>query len=304
MISLKQIRYALAVAKHLHFRKAAEDCAISQSALSTALSEMEKLLGFAVFERDNKKVLITPVGAQFLDKAQSLQLQVDDLMNLADAQRGTLSFPMQVGMIPTICPYLLPRVLPELALQYPEFEMNVYEEQSAQLVDKVRSGEIDTAVLALPYPIEGLLSFEFWQEDLFWISHKEDNPSTNEVVTTKELEQSKLILLRDGHCLKDHALSACQLSSEQAKSLNATSLTTLIQLVIGRFGSTLIPELALTQLVKANPSLSVKRLAEKGPHRRLAFVVRPNYTNLKNIDALIQIFKSQLKQQQTNLAAS
>jgi len=255
MISLKQIRYALAVAKHLHFRKAAEECSISQSALSTALSEMEKLLGFAVFERDNKKVLVTPVGAQFLEKARGLQLQVDDLMSLADAQRGELSFPMKIGMIPTICPYLLPLVLPKLTEQY----------------------------------------LEFCQEDLFWISHKDDITSTNEVVTTKELENAKLILLRDGHCLKDHALSACQLNSEQAKSLNATSLTTLIQLVLGRFGSTLIPELALTQLVKANPSLSVKRLAEPGPHRRLAFIVRPNYTNLKNIDALIAIFKSQLK---------
>jgi len=285
MISLKQIRYALAVAKHLHFRKAAEECSISQSALSTALSEMEKLLGFAVFERDNKKVLVTPVGAQFLEKARGLQLQVDDLMSLADAQRGELSFPMKIGMIPTICPYLLPLVLPKLTEQYPNFEMQVYEEQSAPLVEKVRTGEIDTAILALPYPIDGLLSFEFCQEDLFWISHKDDITSTNEVVTTKELENAKLILLRDGHCLKDHALSACQLNSEQAKSLNATSLTTLIQLVLGRFGSTLIPELALTQLVKANPSLSVKRLAEPGPHRRLAFIVRPNYTNLKNIDA-------------------
>ena len=295
MISLKQIRYAIALEKHLHFRKAAADCSISQSALSTALSEMEKLLGFSVFERDNKKVLITPVGADFLAKARNVQLQVEELMSLADIQRGVLSYSMKVGMIPTICPYLLPKVLPQLNAKYPQFELNVFEEQSASLLEKVRSGEIDTAILALPYPTEGLLTFEFWQEDLFWISHSDDVTSTSEIVTTQELERARLILLREGHCLKDHALSACQFGSEKAKSLNATSLTTLIQLVIGRFGSTLVPELALDALVKSDSNLSVKRLAESGPHRRLAFIVRPNYTNLDDINALISLFRSQLE---------
>jgi len=295
MISLKQIRYAIALEKHLHFRKAAADCSISQSALSTALSEMEKLLGFSVFERDNKKVLITPVGADFLAKARNVQLQVEELMSLADIQRGVLSYSMKVGMIPTVCPYLLPKVLPELNAKYPQFELNVFEEQSASLLEKVRVGEIDTAILALPYPTEGLLTFEFWQEDLYWISHSDDVTSTSEIVTTQELERARLILLREGHCLKDHALSACQLGSDKAKSLNATSLTTLIQLVIGRFGSTLVPELALDALVKSDSNLSIKRLAEAGPHRRLAFVVRPNYTNLDDINALISLFRSQLE---------
>ncbi len=295
MISLKQVRYALAVEKRLHFRRAAEDCSISQSALSTALSEMEKLLGISIFERDNKKVLVTPIGKKFLDKARDVQLHVESLMNLADAHRGVLSYSMKVGMIPSVCPYLLPKILPELNAQYPDFQLNVFEEQSHSLVEKVRTGELDTAILALPYPIDGLLSFEFWQEDLLWISHSEDVSNSNEVVTQQELESADLILLRDGHCLKDHALSACQLSSDKAKSLNATSLMTLIQLVIGRFGSTLVPELALDALVASQSNLSVKRLVEPGPHRRLAFVVRPNYTNLDDINELISVFKSQLK---------
>ena len=294
MVSLKQIRYALALEKHLHFRKAAADCSISQSALSTSLSEMEKLLGFAVFERDNKKVLITPVGSQFLDKARNIKLQVDDLMNLADRQRGVLSYSMRIGMIPSICPYLLPKVLPALNAKHPKFELNVFEEQSESLVEKVRTGEIDTAILALPYATDGLLTFEFWQEDLYWIAHHHDVSNTSDAVTAKELEHADLILLREGHCLKDHALSACQLSSDKAKSLNATSLTTLIQLVRGRFGSTLVPELALDALVHGNSDLTAKRLVEPGPHRRLAFVVRPNYTNLDDIDELISIFRSEL----------
>ena len=125
MISLKQLKYALAVETHLHFRKAAEACSVSQSALSTALSEMERQLGFAIFERDNKKVLITPVGQQVLDKAKSISLQMEDLMRVSEAQKSVLSYPMSIGIIPTICPFILPIVFPELRAQYPEFEMNV-----------------------------------------------------------------------------------------------------------------------------------------------------------------------------------
>lgn len=295
MISLKQIRYALAVEKHLHFRRAAQECAISQSALSTALSEMERQLGFAVFERDNKKVLVTPIGQEFLDKAKGVQLQIDDLLKLSQTRDSVLSYPMSVGIIPTICPYLLPKILPALTQQYPSFEFNVIEEQSAPLLSMVRSGEIDTAILALPYPTDGLLTFEFWQEDLYWISHANDATSDADVVTAKELESKKLMLLKDGHCLKDQALSACGMGSEKAQSLSATSLSTLIQLVIGNMGSTLIPAMALEQLVASSNQLKAKRLAEPGPHRRIAFVVRPNYTNLNNIEALIDLFAQELK---------
>ncbi len=296
MISLKQIRYALAVEKQLHFRRAAEECSISQSALSTALAEMEKQLGFAVFERDNKKVLVTPIGQQFLDKARDVQLQIDDLLKLSQTRAAVLSYPMSVGIIPTICPYLLPKVLPALAQSHPNFEFNVVEEQSAPLLDMVRSGEIDTAILALPYPTEGLLTFEFWQEDLYWISHGDDDLSDTDVITAKELENKKLMLLKDGHCLKDQALRACKMGSEKAQSLSATSLSTLIQLVIGKMGSTLIPAMALEQLVASSQTLNAKRLAEPGPHRRIAFVVRPNYANLNNIEALIDLFTIKLQE--------
>ena len=143
MISLKQIRYALAVEKYLHFRKASESCTVSQSALSTALAEMEKQLGFSIFERDNKKVLVTPIGQEFLNKARQVQVHVDDLMKLSQTRDAVLSYPMSVGIIPTICPYLLPKVLPSLSENHPNFELNVIEEQSATLLEMVRSGQID-----------------------------------------------------------------------------------------------------------------------------------------------------------------
>ena len=294
MISFKQIQYALAVAKHLHFRKAADEASVSQSTLSTAIAEMEKQLGFEVFERDNKKVLVSQVGKLFLAKAKEIQMHMQEVEQLVQSQKGVLSFPMQMGIIPTICPYLLPRVLPALGEQYPEFELNITEDQSAPLIEKVRSGELDTAIIALPYPIEGLLTFEFWQEDLFWVSHCDDKCASGDSITSEELSNSNLMLLRDGHCLKDQALSAGKLSSRSTKSLDASNLTTLIQLVLGRMGSTLIPELALDQLVNIHPSLKIMQLSQTGPHRRLAFIVRPNYANLNNIEALMALFKSEL----------
>ena len=297
MISLKQLKYALAVETHLHFRKAAEACSVSQSALSTALSEMERQLGFAIFERDNKKVLITPVGQQVLDKAKSISLQMEDLMRVSEAQKSVLSYPMSIGIIPTICPFILPIVFPELRAQYPEFEMNVVEEQSHILVDKVRSGEIDTAVLALPFATEGLLTFEFWHEDFYWVTHEDDvTPDVTEVAS-KDIEQSRLMLLKDGHCLKDHAITVCKSNDNISQGLSATSLNTLIQLVIGKAGTTLIPEMALQQLIQNNSPLRTMHLSEPGPHRSIAFVVRPNYAGLKNIEALIALFKTELGKQ-------
>lgn len=295
MISIRQIRYALAVEKQLHFRRAAEECSISQSALSTALSEMEKQLGFNIFERDNKKVLVTPIGKRFLDKASEIQVQLEDLMSLSQTQESLLSYPMSIGVIPTICTYLLPKVLPALNAQYPEFAMQVVEDRSAQLVEMVKTGVIDTAIIALPYPVDGLLTFEFWQEDFYWISHAEDQSYRfDDRVTSSELGSKQLMLLSDGHCLKDHALAACKKVERDSSTISVTNLSTLVQLVIGNRGATLIPEMALDQLVKGNKHLKVRKLEEKGPHRSLAFIVRPNYTNVDNIEALIALFREQL----------
>ena len=296
MISLRQITYVLAVAKTLHFKRAAELCSVSQSALSTAISEMEKQLGFQVFERDNKKVLITPIGAQCLEKAHNIKIQMDDLYQLGQALKSPLSYPMSLGIIPTIGPYLLPKVLPSVRHQYPDFQLRIIEDQSHELVNKVRNGELDTAVLALPFDIEGLLAFEFWQEDFYWITHRDDKLALQKEITSAELKHSRLMLLKDGHCLKEHALAACKLpSNETDTTLAATSLNTLIQMVAGRMGTTLVPAMALDQLLSGNSELRAAHLNEPGPHRKVAFITRPNYPGVRNIELLIQMFRQELK---------
>jgi len=295
MVTTKQLYYALAVEKTLHFKKAAEHCNISQSALSTALSELEKQLGLQIFERDNKKVLVTPVGKEILDKARSIILQVGELQHLADEQQSPLSFPISVGVIPTIAPYLLPKLFPVLEAHYPQAQLNVVEEQSHVLVDMVKRGEIDTAILAMPFPCEGLLSLEFWQEDFYWVALKGDKHTNQKEITSNELTHSKLMLLKEGHCLKDHILAACKLPDQTANhGFGATSLNTLVQMVLGKIGTTLIPKMALEQLTLQNETLSTVHLSEPSPHRRIAFIIRPNYTRMSSIEALIELSKSSL----------
>lgn len=295
MISIKQLSYALTVEETLHFKKAAEKCNISQSALSTALNELEKRLGLQIFERDNKKVLVTPIGKRVLLQARSIMLQVEDLQHLAESQKRPFSYPLTIGMIPTIAPYLLPKLLPILKQQYPLARLNIVENQSHVLVDMVKRGDIDTAILALPFPCDGLLNLPFWNEDFYWIALKGNKHAQQEEITSAELNHCNLLLLEEGHCLKDHILDACKMSEHTAnQNYSATSLNTLIQMVLGNLGTTLIPEMAIEQLASQHPDLSVVHLKEPGPHRQLAFIIRPNFTRLSSIEALTDMCKQAL----------
>lgn len=296
MITIRQLQYALAVAQTLHFKKASELCSVSQSALSTAITELERQLGVQIFERDNKKVMITPLGQQVLDRARRIFLQVEDLYQFGNAQQQPLSYPMTMGVIPTIGPYLLPKVLPAVRRDYPDFALRIEEEQSHVLVDRVRQGDIDTAILALPYALDGLLAFEFWAEDFLWVVHSGDPLAREDAVSSEQLRNASLMLLKDGHCLKEHALAACHLGRESLdNSFASTSLHTLVQMAAGRLGSTLVPRLALDQLLSGTPELRAVPLQEPGPHRRLAFIVRPNYAGVRSIELLVKIFNNELQ---------
>lgn len=297
MVSMKQLIYALTVEEALHFKKAAERCNISQSALSTAVNELEKQLGLQIFERDNKKVLVTPVGKQVLLQARSILAQVEGLQHFSETQKAPFSYPLTVGMIPTVAPYILPKLLPVLNQRYPEAQLDIVENQSDILVDRVRQGDLDTAILALPFPCDGLLTLKFWQEDFYWITLKGNQYSQQQEVTSDELKNCNLLLLKEGHCLKDQVLSACNRTEQTAQQhFSATSLNTLIQMVLGDLGTTLIPEMAIEQLTSQHKTLSVVHLNEPGPHRQLAFILRPNFTRLSSIEALISICKDAFSQ--------
>ena len=297
MVSIKQLYYALAVEKYLHFKKAAESCNVSQSALSTAINELEKQLGVMIFERNNKQVIVTDNGRLVLDKAKKVKLELEELTQIAQINNQPFNGEMTIGVIPTIGPYLLPKVLPALRAKYPEFKLKIVEDQSHVLVDMVRAGDIDTAILALPYPIEGLLHFDFWQEDFYWVSHKDECPSEVKEITSAELSLDKLMLLKDGHCLKDHALAACKLQQKtQNNDFDSASLHTLIQMVAGKLGSTLVPQMALDQLIHHQSELRAIHLNEPGPHRTISLIIRPNYVRTNEITQLKAMFHEALTQ--------
>lgn len=297
MISIKQLYYALAVEKTLHFKKAAEACNVSQSALSTAINALEKQLGITLFERNNKQVLVTDKGQLVLNKARKVKLEVEDILQISHTSNQLFSTAMTLGVIPTIGPYLLPKVLPTLRKKYPDFKLKIIEEQSHVLVDMLRKGDIDAAILALPFAIDGLMRFDFWQEDFYWVSHKDKCPNQMQEITSEELELDTLMLLKEGHCLKDHALAACSMQNKkQDTDFDSASLHTLIQMVAGKLGSTLAPQMALDQLIYNESELRAIHLNEPGPHRIISLIIRPNYVRTDEIALLKDIFHQQLSE--------
>ena len=294
MITLKQIHYALTIEKELHFKKAADACYVSPSTLSNAISEMEAQLGIQIFERTSKKVIVTSLGKEILRKARTIKMEIGDINQLSEDQKNPLSMPITLGIIPTVGPYFIPLVLPSLKKKFPNLKLKIIEAQSSVLVSKVNNGEIDMAILAMPYKLDGLLSFKFWEENFYYISYKGKQEIDKDKIKAKEIDQSDLMLLNDDHCLKNHVLAACKIDSDKQYSIEASSLTTLTQLVAGNMGSTLVPHMAIKQLVNSNSSISKALLDEPGPHRELVIIIRPSYSGLKNVKLLKDVFFSSL----------
>lgn len=301
MITLRQLEFALAVAKYQHFKRAAEACNISQSALSLGIAELEKQLDVQIFERNNKQVLITPIGEEILERARRIFSEVNDLVTRTQSQQAPLAYPMTIGIIPTIAPFLLPKVLPLLRQQFPNFKLTVVEEQTERLLEKVRYGMIDTAVIALPYEIEGLHAFEFWAEDFLAVFAHNDSHARLKSIDADTLIHANLMLLGEGHCLTDHALSVCHLDKNSVKSgFREASLNTLIQMALSGMGTTLIPQMAVAQIRQQTPDVALVPLAESGidtdsknkkePHRKIAFVTRLNYARVDDVKLLGKVF--------------
>lgn len=297
MITLRQLEFAVAVGKHKHFKRASEECAVSQSALSLGIAALEEQLDVQVFERNNKQVLITPIGEEIIARARVVLSQVHDLTQLAQSQHKPLNAPMHIGLIPTIAPYLLPKVMPKLRETFPDFQLHISEDQSERLVEKVRSGVLDTAILALPYPISGLHQFEFWQENFFAVFHESDELAKQRTISSEQLLETNLLLLGEGHCLTDQVLSVCHLEKNDSNnsSFAHASLNTLIQMSLSNMGTTLVPEMALDQVFQQNSGVKALEVDEAGPHRRIAFITRLNYARVNEIERLASIFNEALK---------
>ncbi|MBV7433714.1 LysR family transcriptional regulator [Cardiobacteriaceae bacterium TAE3-ERU3] len=300
MITLRQIQFALAVSRHRHFKRAADECKVSQSALSLGIAEMEKNLGVIIFERNNKQVVITPIGAELLERAQKVYLDAQQLVERAKASDDVLSFGMAIGFIPTVAPYLLPKALPAIRENYPDFNMDIHEDLTDRLLNDVHNGTLDAAVIAQPYDVPGLTALEFAEENFYVMVPRNHPLAEKDQLTSRQLQSAELLLLGEGHCLKDQIMEICKFSKEQGKSrIRHASLNTLMQMSLNDMGLTFVPEMALPYLNHMKDRVAFIPLSVRGPHRRLALVTRPNYPRLNELETLGKLFKNILRQEAT-----
>ena len=271
-ITLRQLRYFDALIRHGHFGRAAEACAISQPALSMQIKELEEALGGMLLERSARKVALTKFGEELAQRVRDILHSVDELGDFARASRARLTGRLRIGMIPTIAPYLLPTVIGNLTRMHPELEIHVREALTSKLIRELAEGRLDTAIVALPVSEPSLTEVALFAENFLLVRPGEDEGTP--VPSSEMLREMKLLLLEEGHCFRDQALSFCNKQSALPREvLDASSLSTLVQMVRAGMGVTLIPEMAMAVETRS-ASVSVARFKDPQPSRTIGMIWR------------------------------
>jgi LysR family hydrogen peroxide-inducible transcriptional activator len=272
MITLRQLRYFNALARQGHFGRAAEACAISQPALSMQIKDLEDALGGVLLERSPRQVALTTFGEEAAPRVRDILRLVDELEDLARASRDRLAGRLRIGMIPTIAPYLLPEVIGNLTRMHPELDIHVRETLTPKLIEELADGRLDTAIVALPVSEPSLVEVALFSEHFLLVRPGEDEGKP--VPSSKMLRTMRLLLLEEGHCFRDQALSFCNMQSSPPREvLDASSLSTLVQMVSAGIGVTLIPEMAVAVETRS-ASVSVTRFKNPQPSRTIGMVWR------------------------------
>ena len=266
--TMKQLQYLVALADTRHFGRAAERCHITQSTLSAGIRDLESVLGTAVAERSNRHVLITRVGALIAERAKALLRDAEEVMEVASAGRSPMTGEMRLGVIPTIGPFLLPRVLPGLRERFPELTVYLREEQTAPLLARLEDGELDAALIALPYETGDLDTRAILEDEFLFACNREHALAGAGEVSLDALAGERLLLLEEGHCLRGHALEVCEIGDTIARAqFEASSLHTLVQMVAAGIGVTLVPRLAVDARIAQGTDISLLRLAMPASRR-------------------------------------
>ena len=294
-MTLRELRYLIALADRGHFGRAAEACHISQPTLSTQLKKLEADLGVVLFERTNKTLNITPIGRKIVDQARRVLAEAEAIVELSRETVAPLIGSLTLGMIPTLGPYLLPWLLPPLKHAYPDLRLILHEDLTDVLIERLRSHRIDTAIVALPIPGVDLEIRTLFDEPFFFTCPRDHPLAQAKTVNEADLRKQKLLLLTDGHCLRDQALAVCgqrEASIEhEAGDFRATSLETLRQLVAAGLGSTLMPALAVAGA--GDQGYAVRPLAT-GASRRIGLVWRRAYPKGADLELLATLIRDGL----------
>ena len=270
--TLKQLRYFDAVARHGHFGRAAEACAISQPALSVQIKELETLLGGALIERGPRSLALTALGVDVLNRARAILAATDDLVQHARAKVDEDLAQLKLGVIPTIAPYVLPKVIQALTARWPGLDLNVRETLTPRLIEELREGQIDCAMLALPVSEPWVTEAPMFQEEFVLVRPEAD--ANAPVPPTDKLREERLLLLEEGHCFRDQALAYCTMDSAAPReAMDGSSLSTLVQMVDAGMGITLIPEMAVG-IETRSARVAVARFGAASPRRTVGLVWR------------------------------
>jgi len=283
----KQLRYFVALEQHGHFGKAAESCFVSQPAFSVAIKELENLLNIQLVDRTNKNVTITSLGRDVARQARVVLRDLEDLVDMAKGNQAPLTGQLKMGVIPTIAPFLLPSLLPALRESYPDLRLYLKEDLTERVYDRLMEGELDLILIALPYDLRNVTEMPLF-DDHFFLAHHEHSRFSAELASdvTENLPSDSILLLEDGHCLRDHALAACNIKhADKVSSITATSLLTLVQMVDADLGVTFLPEMAIQSPLLKNTHIQTEAL-EPNSYRQIGLVWRKASTRHKEFEML------------------
>lgn len=270
--SLRQLRYFEALSRHGHFGRAAEACAISQPALSVQIKELEETLGTALFERSARQVRLTGFGEDVAAKVRDILRGADELADFARRSQGHLAGRLRIGVIPTIAPYLLPRIIGDLGACYPGLDLRLRETLTPRLIQELAEGRLDTALVALPVSEPSFTEMPLFEEDFVLVRPAAD--AHKPVPSPDRLREMRLLLLEEGHCFRDQALSFCNMTTALPRELlDGSSLSTLVQMVGAGIGVTLIPEMAVPVETRSAP-VSLARFPAPRPSRQIGMIWR------------------------------
>ena len=291
-MNLRDLKYLVALADHRHFGKAAAASFVSQPTLSTQIKKLEEELGVSLVERAPRKVMLTPAGRDAAERARRIVAEVEQMKEAARRSQDPEAGTVRLGIFPTLAPYLLPHVVPRLRERFPQLELLLVEEKSDALLARLRDGRLDATLLALPIDDEQMHVEPLFEEP-FVLAVPESHPlSQRESLTLDELSEHQLLLLEDGHCLREQALEVCRLAGANEKSeFRATSLETLRQMVAANVGMTLLPTLAVKPPVARSPNIRLLGFSDSHPSRRIAMLWRKSSAVGEFLIQLAQVFR-------------
>ncbi|MEM9170516.1 MAG: hydrogen peroxide-inducible genes activator [Pseudomonadota bacterium] len=292
--TLRQLQFFLALARRRSFSKAAEDCLVSQSTLSAAMKELEAILQRQLIDRSTRSFALTPAGEDVVGRAAQIVTLAEE-MTAAVATREPLDGAFDLGVIPTVAPFLVPKAATRLKKAYPRLELYLREELTEILIERLQIGALDAALLATPYDAPGI-DFEDVGADPFWYAGPSDDPLTEkDAVSLSDLRKTRLLLLEDGHCLRDHAIEACKLrAADAAAAYGATSLLTLAQMVRAGLGATLLPQMAVQAGFAKSNGVKAVPLGPPAPARRIGVAWRRGSGRAEEARALAAVFRDVL----------